>query len=143
MSVYEGVSTNYNDWSLCNYVFFGQMNLCLTGDIGPIAEGNLAGKLYKANVYKAEHHGWANWTEIPNNYIDYASPDVIFSCDGLSHDELLLTDKAPLVAWAEEFCVPYYRTHQNGNINVLMSKESWKIATKAKRYVRSHNPVNS
>ena len=131
LSVYENVSTNYNDWSLCNYVFYGNMNACFTGDIGPIAENHLATKLYKANVYKAEHHGWANVTTIPNNYIDYVSPDVIIACDGQAHDQLLQTDRAPLEAWAEEFCVPYYRTYQNGDINITLTKNSCLKAIKS------------
>ena len=135
LSAYENVSTNYNDWSLCNYIFYGNVNVCMTGDIGPIAENKLGGKLYKANIYKADHHGWLNQTTIPANYINNVSPDVIIALDGQIHDSLLTQDTAPLIRWAEKNGVAYYRKYENNEIKMAISKNGWMFETKVKRYV--------
>ena len=134
LSVYENVSQNYNDWSLCCYIFYGNMNVCFTGDIGPIAQGHLGGTLYKSNIYKADHHGWLNQTTIPADYINNVSPDVIISEDGQTHDDLLQRDTAPLIRWAEKNGVPYYRKYQNNEIITAVSKENWMFENKVKRY---------
>lgn len=136
LSVYEGVSTNYNDWSLCNYIFYGNMNVCFAGDIGPIAQGQLGGKLYKSIIYKADHHGWLNSTTMPADYINNVSPDVVIAMDGQTHDDLLQTDKAPLIQWCEKNGVPYYRKYQNNEIITAISKNSWAFENKVKRYFR-------
>lgn len=135
LSVYENVSTNYNDWSLCNYIFYGNMNICFSGDIGPIAQAHLGGSLYKANIYKADHHGWLNQTTIPASFINNVSPDVIISLDGQTHDDLLLLDTSPLIRWAEKNGVAYYRKYQNNEINMAVSENAWMFETKVKRYV--------
>ena len=134
MSGYQESSANYNDWSLCNYLFYGNMNVCFTGDLGPIAQGHLAGSLYKSSVYKADHHGWLNQTSIPTGYIENVSPDVIIAMDGSVHDEHFAGDKAPLVKWAEKNGVPFYRKYQNGEIIMALSKDSWAFESKTKRY---------
>lgn len=134
MSVYEGVSANYNDWSLCNYIFYGNVNICFSGDLGPIAQGHVGGTLYKSNIYKADHHGWLNQTSIPSNYINNVSPDVIIAMDGQVHDSYLGTDTAPLVKWADKNGVAYYRKYTNGEIKMAVSKEAWEFESKVTRY---------
>lgn len=134
MSIYEGVSTNYNDWSLCNYIFYGDMNICFSSDLGPISQAELGGSLYKANIYKADHHGWLNQTVMPLAYINNVSPDVIIAMDGAVHDEYIVTDTAPLVRWADKNGVPYYRKYTNGEIKMAVSKESWMFESQVSRF---------
>ena len=135
MSYYKDHSTNYNDWSLCNYIFYGNMNVNFTGDIGPIAQGHLGGTLFKTNVYKADHHGWLNQTTIPADYINNVSPDVVIAMDGEVHDQYIGTDTAPLIKWCEKYGVPYYRKYINDEIIMAVSKDSWAFETKVKRTV--------
>ena len=136
LAQYENVSTNYNDWSLCNYIFYGNVNVDFTGDIGPIAQGKLAGNLYKANIYKADHHGWLNQSSIPTGYLENVSPDVVIAEDGQTHDDLLVGDKAPLIKWCEANGVPYYRKYQNNEIVMAIDKQSYSFLTKVKRYFK-------
>jgi len=133
MEWYETHSTNYNDWSLCNYIFYGNMNINFTGDLGPIGQGHIGGTLYKTNVYKADHHGWLNQTTIPADYINNVSPDVVIALDGQVHDQYIGTDIAPLIKWCEKYGVPYYRKYTNGEIIMAVSKDSWTFETKVKR----------
>lgn len=132
---YETHSTNYNDWSLCNYIFYGNMIINFTGDIGPIAQSHLGGTLYKTNIYKADHHGWLNQTVIPSDYINNVSPDVVVALDGQVHDQYIGTDTAPLIKWCEKYGVPYYRKYTNGEIVMAVSKDSWSFETKVKRTI--------
>ena len=133
MTWYETNSTNYNDWSLCNYIFYGNMNINFTGDLGPIGQGHVGGTLYKTNVYKADHHGWLNQTTIPADYINNVSPDVVIAMDGQVHDQYIGTDTAPLIKWCEKYGVPYYRKYTNDEIIMAVSKDSWSFETKVKR----------
>ncbi len=136
-SVYHGNSTNYNDWSLCNYIFYGNTNICFTGDIGPTAQAHLAGKLYKANIYKADHHGWLNHPQMSPEYLNNICPDVIVSMDGPIHDTYIMQQNSPLQTWAERNNVSNYRTRINGQITVLMNTQSWRLKDPASRYIRN------
>lgn len=134
MSYYEDNSSNYNDWSLCNYIFYGNVNINFTGDLGPIGQSHLGGSVYKSNIYKADHHGWLNQTVIPSKWINNVSPDVVVATDGAVHDTHLGTDTAPLVKWCDKNGVPYYRKYTNGEIVMAVSKDSWSFETKTTRY---------
>lgn len=134
MSYYEGRSSNYNDWSLCNYIFYGNVNINFTSDLGPIGQSHLGGLVYKSNIYKADHHGWLNQTSIPSAWINNVSPDAVIALDGAVHDQYLGTDTAPLVKWCDKNGVPYYRKYTNGEIVMAVSKDSWSFETKTTRY---------
>lgn len=136
LSVYENRSTNYNDWSLCNYLIYGNMNVCFTGDLGPIAQSVLSGTLYKANIYKADHHGWLNQPNMAAGYIENVSPDVVIAEDGQTHDDLLVGPNAPLIRWCEANGVPYYRKYQNNEIVMALDEQAYEFVTKVSRYYR-------
>lgn len=136
LSVYRNASTNYNDWSLCNYLVYGDKNICFSGDLGPVGQGILAKTLYKSNIYKADHHGWLNQANIPAGYIENVSPDVVIAEDGQTHDDLLVGNGAPLIRWCEDNGVPYYRKYQNNEIVVALDKQAYEFMTKVSRYYR-------
>ena len=136
--------TNYNDFSLCCNVEYGNQRLCFTGDLSSIGMGENAGNNYKCNVYKAQHHGWDNISsnsDILNmkKWLSTVFPDIVISEDGIAHDTLLHND-APMPDWCEENGIPFYRTNQNGWIHVAISKESFEIKTPVIRWTKDENP---
>lgn len=136
--------TNYNDFSLCCNVEYGNQRLCFAGDLGSIGMRENAGKNYKCNVYKAQHHGWDNISsnsDILNmkKWLSTVFPDIVISEDGIAHDTLL-HNNAPMPDWCEENGIPFYRTNQNGWIYVVISKESFEIKTPVIRWTKDENP---
>lgn len=146
-SIYEGVSTNYNDWSLCCYITYGTQRICMSGDLGPIGQRLNTGKMLKSNIYKSHHHGW-DGTSAPEDvmgmkrYMSEIMPEIIISLDGGTHDELYLLDTSPLIPWCEANAIPHYRAHENSPIQIELTKESFKILTSAKRYTREEASGN-
>lgn len=140
-SVYEGVSNNYNDWSLNCYIIYGSQRICMSGDLGPIGERENTGKMYKSNIYKAHHHGWDGTAAAADilgmkRYMSGIMPEIIIAEDGGQHDELYQLDTAPLIVWCQDNSVPLYRTHEWAPINIEIMKESFKMITVAQRYIR-------
>ena len=136
--------TNYNDYSLCCNIEYGTQRVCYTGDIGHVAMGLNAGKNYKCNVYKAQHHGWDNITADADilemkKWLSTVFPQVAISEDGISHDTLLQGNAAPMPDWCEDNGVPFYRTNQNGAIYVKVSPNNFEIMTPTIRWTKSEN----
>ena len=141
-----GYSSNYNDWSLCCYLFNGDMSVFYSGDIGPIAMSHIAENIYKANIYKSDHHGWANNVNglIPA-YINRLVPDVVISENSDVHFTNGYVDSptSPIQAYCECNGVPHYMTNNNGHeINVHLDKFNWKFKGKYVRYIRGTNHKN-
>jgi hypothetical protein len=140
-SIYEGVSTNYNDWSLCCYVTYGTQRICMTGDLGPIGERLNQGKMLKSNIYKAQHHGWDGTNDETDvmgmkRYMSEIMPDIIIALDGGAHDSLYLQDTSPLIPWCEANAVPLYRAHEWSPIKIEVTKNAFVLLTTARQYRR-------
>lgn len=135
---------NYNDYSLCCNMEYGMNRVCMTGDLGLIGMQNNAGKNYKANIMKAQHHGWDN---LPSSqFIDMYKwmstvfPEIVISEDGIAHDTLLHDGMSPMPVWCEDSGVPFYRTNQNGAINIRIDKNTYEIMSFVIRYTNDEYP---
>lgn len=145
-SYYYGVSNNYNDWSLCCYLFNGDISVFYSGDVGPIAMEHIAANIYKANIYKSDHHGWANNVNgLVPDYINRLVPDVVISENSQIHinNGYIDSKASPIQAWCECNGVSHYMTvFNNHEINVHIDKYNWKFKDKYIRYIRGTNHKN-
>lgn len=138
-------SHNYNDWSICCYILYGQNRVNVTSDIGPIAQGKVGGTLMKANIMTAPHHGWDNGVNnlIPA-FINNVDPDIVISQNGHEHNPTN-TDSAacvmhrtsPMQSWCEANGVSNYMTVDNGPIRVKMDKSGWRLDGVYSRFIRN------
>lgn len=136
-------SQNYNDWSLCAYLFVGDKNMCFTGDLGPIGQKKMVdlNTMIKANLYTATHHGWdngnsSNYYGLLPEWINRLQPDVVFSEDYSAHATYIDTKGCPQQTWCEKNHVPNYRTYINGSMNVLLTSTEWKLLGAYSNYIR-------
>ena len=139
-------SQNYNDWSLCAYLFVGNKNICFTGDLGPIGQRKMVdlNTMVKANLYTATHHGWdhgnaTNYLGLLPAWINRLNPDVVFSEDYSAHNEYILTNGTPMQSWCEKNCVPNYRTAINGSMDVHLDGYGWKLKGAYSKYIRAYD----
>ena len=138
---YYGVSANYNDWSLCNYLVVGNNKIFFAGDLGPIAQAAVGGNLYKANILKSQHHGWDNGKNnlIPA-YINNLDPDCVITEDSEVHETqgYFMGDTTPIQSWCEYNGRPHYRVHLNNNlIDVHVDDFSWSFTSKCSKFIRN------
>ena len=141
-SIYEGISSNYNDYSLCCYLEYGDVRICMSGDLGPIGMNKNKGKMLRSQIYKADHHGWLGTNDLTaihdmKKFYSNILPDFIITEDGSAHDDLYQQDTAPLVSWCESNCIPLIRCHENAPIRIFVSKDSYRFATPVTRYIVS------
>lgn len=139
-------STNYNDWSLCFNFRYENTIVNYTADLGPIGQRAMAGKMPKASILKAMHHGWDNGVNnlIPA-FINNVSPDMVISCNGYEHRPIvsnqqepnMLNASSPIYTWAEANGVPAYPTCTNGNIDILINKYGYRLDGHYTRYIRN------
>ena len=143
-------STNYNDWSICAYLFCGNTNFCYTADLGPIGQQKMVdlGTMVKANLYTSTHHGWDNG--VASNYyglipawINRLSPDAVFSQDYQIHQNMMYDDshkkQFPMQSWCEANSVGHYRTYITGGIEINMNQYGWKFLGGYSKYIRDAN----
>ena len=105
-----------------------------------------AGTNYKCNIYKAQHHGWDNFSDSTNvgymkKWMSTVFPEIVISEDGITHDTLLQSENAPMPDWCENNGIPFYRTNQNGFIHVRVNHDSWETTTPVIRWTKSENPI--
>lgn len=136
-------SQNYNDWSLCAYLFVGSKNMCFVADLGPIGQQKMAdlGTMVKANLYTATHHGWdngnaQNYFGLIPAWINRLQPDVVFSEDYSSHANYIDTPASPMQTWCEKNHVPNYRTYINGSMGVMLTSTGWELLGAYSNYIR-------
>lgn len=138
-------SHNYNDWSLCCYVIYGQNRINITADLGPIAQSKVGGTLMKANIMTAPHHGWDNGVNnlIPA-FINNVNPDVVISTNGHEHNPTntsspacVMDRSSPMQSWCEANGVSNYMTVDNGPIKVVLDKHNWRLDGAYSRYIRN------
>lgn len=136
-TVYNGETDDYNNYSLCNYVIYGDTKICMTGDISLLAENTLAGKLLKCDILKAMHHGWDGqeaW--LSSAFMNNVYPEVLITEDGIVHEDRILTPGAAQQSWCERYNVPNYRTNSNGPVSVRVSRSGYSIESVAAAYIR-------
>ena len=131
-------SNNYNDYSLCNYLTIGNVNVGFSGDLGWVGQEKCAPTMRKCHIYKAQHHGWDN---DPNHlipaYINRVVPDVVFSEDNVGHNAKIDTATSPMQTWCERNGVSNYRTAVNGNMLVHVNEDGWYLGGSYARYIRN------
>lgn len=138
-------SANYNDWSLCCYLIYGQNAINFAADLGPIGQRKNAGTLPKATILTAPHHGWDNG---PNNlipaYINNVNPDVVISVNGWEHnpdnaDSLanIMLATSPMQSFCEANGVSNYPTFLNGPTVISLKEYGWKFDGHYSRYIRN------
>lgn len=138
-------SANYNDWSLCFNFRYGNTVVNYTGDLGPIGQQAMAGKMPKADILKAMHHGWDNGVNnvIPA-FINNVSPNLIIACNGHEHlpstggNASIANRLSPIYSWAEANGVPAYPTNMNGNIDILINKYGYRLDGHYTRFIRNN-----
>lgn len=139
-------STNYNDWSLCFNFRYENTIVNYSSDLGPIGQMAMAGKMPKASVLKAMHHGWDNGKNaLVPAFINNVSPDMVVSCNGYEHrptvdnqqEPNMLNASSPIYSWAEANGVPAYPTCTNGNIDILINKYGYRLDGHYTRFIRN------
>lgn len=143
---------DYNECSLCCTMIYGGMVMQFTGDIGTRACGNYYDKLYKCNIFKANHHacGYAVVPRFmsavfPEIVITMAGSGVIYSTDP-AVQAVFATLNNGLQAWCETEFVPNYVTGViQSNIYLTINKNSFKFDSDARRCIRADEgiPVSS
>jgi hypothetical protein len=139
-------SNNYNDCSLCFNLRYWNTVINYTGDLGPIGQRKMGGKMPKADILKAMHHGWDNGVNnlIPA-FINNVSPNMVVVCNGYAHrptsgnqqEPNMLNASSPIYSWAEANGVPAYPTCTNGNIDILINKYGYRLDGHYTRFIRN------
>ena len=135
---------NYNDYSLCCNIEYGNQRVCMSGDLGPVGMRENYGKNYKCNIYKCQHHGWDNVTDAETvlsirRWVSTVFPEIVITEDGTSHDEILQRASSPMPDICEENGIPFYRTNQNGFISVRVNPDSYEITSPVIRWTKGEN----
>jgi beta-lactamase superfamily II metal-dependent hydrolase len=125
----------YNEFSLCCDVLFGQKRICMAGDIGPVGEEQIQNHMKKANILKAQHHGWEN-SVMNSDFICRVYPEIVVTEDSSEHDMLIYRETSPLQSWCEKNGVPNYRTRTNGVMDFVITDKSISATSVMKNFVR-------
>lgn len=138
-------STNYNDWSLCSCLYYGNNVINFSADIGPIGQRKVGGTLDKATILTAPHHGWDNGANnlIPA-FINNVNPDVVISTNGWEHNPAntyspanILLDTSAMQSYCEKNGVSNYCTFNNDFIGIILNEYGWKFKGQYTRYIRN------
>lgn len=141
----EYYSHNYNDWSLCCTLTYGNTRIAFTGDIGPIGERKIGGTLYPVDIITAPHHGWDNGVNnlIPA-FINNLSPKMVITMNGWEHHpdnpsfpaNVMLSTSA-IQNYCECRNVPNYLTCMNGAIDLVINKRGYYLDGKYSQFIRN------
>lgn len=145
---YERAFVDYNECSLCCTMIYGATVVQFTGDIGPVACAKYYDKLYKCNIFKANHHA-CGYAVVPR-FMSAVYPQVVVSMTG--RNVIYSTDPAiqavfatltnGLQAWCEREFVPNYVTGVIGsNIYITITKDAFKFDSASRRCVRSDESI--
>lgn len=139
---------DYNECSLCCTMTYGEMVVQFTGDIGTLACGKYYNKLYKCNIFKANHHA-CGYAVVPR-FMSAVMPDIVVSMTGSSVvystdpavQAVFATLTTGLQQWCEDEFVPNYVTGvvQN-NIYITLRKHNYKFDDACRRCVRSDEGI--
>ena len=111
---FEDEYSDFNDYSICAKVTFGEVDIMLTGDATSKVEYDLIEEGYNLDVeiFQASHHG--SDTGNSKEFLETMSPECIVISCGMKN-RYNHPDKS-VVKLFEEMNLPVYRTDESGNI---------------------------
>ena len=139
---------DYNECSLCCTMIFGEEVIQFTGDIGTVACGKYYDKLYKCNIFKANHHA-CGYAVVPR-FMSAMCPDIVITMGGSNiiystnptFQERFATLTTGLQQWCEDEFVPNFITGvMRANIYMTISKNGFKFENPARRCVRADEGI--
>lgn len=145
---YAMTFVDYNECSLCCTMSYGEEVMQFTGDIGTIACGKYYDKLYKCNIFKANHHA-CGYAVVPR-FMSAMCPDIVITMGGsniiYSTNPTIQARFATLTTglqqWCEDEFVPNFITGvMRANIYMTISKNGFKFDSPARRCVRADEGI--
>lgn len=128
----EDEYSDFNDYSICAKVTFGEIDIMLTGDATSKIESDLIEANYTLDVeiFQASHHG--SDTGNSKAFLDAMSPECIVISCGMKnrHNHPVKS----VVELFEDMKIPVYRTDESGNIILTIDGTSYSFNTSPGTY---------
>ena len=85
---YDHNTTDYNNYSICNYIESGNFTILMTGDIQQIAQEHVVnnGYIKKCDILKIPHHGWESATGFESFYLKARPNFAVASLNAYSYE---------------------------------------------------------